>query len=104
MILRQSWTSGGVLALMDMMVGELKTTVTEMKMEEKYAQKEYVELMQESQEKRADDSKAIVDQTGAKAELESALTEARENQMLTMEQQGNVMKSQLPYSSERVFM
>jgi len=85
--------SGGVMALMDMMVGELKTTVTEMKMEEKYAQKEYVELMEESQQKRADDSKAIVDQTGAKAELESALTEAKENQMLTMEQQGNVMKT-----------
>jgi len=85
--------SGGVMALMDMMVGELKTTVTESKMEEKYAQKEYVELMEESQSKRADDSKAIVDQTGAKAELESALTEAKENQMLTMEQQGNVMKT-----------
>merc|ERR1719262_1130119 len=85
--------SGGVLALMDMMIGEVKTTVTEMRMEEKYAQKEYVELMQESQEKRADDSKAIVDQTGAKAELEAALTEAKENQMLTMEQQGNVMKT-----------
>merc|ERR1719316_630879 len=85
--------SGGVLALMDMMIGEVKTTVTEMRMEEKYAQKEYVELMQESQQKRADDSKAIVTQTGAKAELEAALTEAKENQMLTMEQQGNVMKT-----------
>jgi hypothetical protein len=85
--------SGGVMALMDMMVGELKTTVTEMKMEEKYAQKEYVELMEESQQKRADDSKAIVTQTGAKAELEAALTEAKENQMLTMEQQGNVIKT-----------
>jgi len=85
--------SGGVMALMDMMVNEVKTGITEMKMTEKYAQKDYVELMEESQQKRADDSKAIVDQTGTKAELEAALTEAKENQMLTMEQQGNVMKT-----------
>jgi len=85
--------SGGVMALMDMITGELKTTVTEAKMTEKYAQKDYVELMQDAQEKRATDSKTIVDQTGMKAELESALTEAKENQMLTMEQQGNVIKT-----------
>jgi len=85
--------SGGVMALMDMIVGELKTTVTEAKMAEKYAQKDYVELMQDAQEKRAADSKTIVDETGFKAELEGALTEAKENQMLTMEQQQNVMQT-----------
>jgi predicted nucleic acid-binding Zn-ribbon protein len=85
--------SGGVMALMDMIIGELKTTVTEAKMTEKYAQKDYVDLMNDAQEKRAADSKTMVDETSMKAELEAALTEAKENQMLTMEQQGNVMKT-----------
>merc|ERR1719324_737506 len=62
--------SGGVMALMNMIVGELKTTVTEAKMTEKYAQKDYVDLMNDAQEKRAADSKTMVDETGMKAELE----------------------------------
>merc|ERR1719453_2891298 len=76
--------SGGVMALMDMMVNDLKATTQEAKFAEKQAQKDYVELMKESQEKRAADQKAIVDQSGAKAELESSLAEAKENQQLTM--------------------
>merc|ERR1719274_264955 len=54
---KKSEKSGGVMALMDMIMGELKTSLTESKMEEKYAQKEYVELMGDSQESRATDLK-----------------------------------------------
>merc|ERR1719359_2497393 len=83
--------SGGVLALMDMIMGEVKTSLTEMKMDEKYAQKEYVELMGDSQESRATDLKTMTAATGEKAELEGSLTEAKENQMLTLEQSQNVI-------------
>merc|ERR1719281_914020 len=83
--------SGGVLALMDMIMGEVKTSLTEMKMDEKYAQKEYVELMADSQESRATDLKTMTAATGEKAELEGSLTEAKENQMLTLEQSQNVI-------------
>merc|ERR1719310_2266543 len=50
--------SSGVLALMDMVMGEVKTGITEMKMDEKYAQKDYVELMEDSKESRATDLKS----------------------------------------------
>jgi len=83
--------SGGVMALMDMIMGELKQSLTESKMEEKYAQKEYVELMGDSQESRATDLKSITEAESSKADLESSLTEAKENQMLTLEQSKNVI-------------
>merc|ERR1719310_2509531 len=83
--------SGGVLALMDMIMGEVKTSLTEMKMDEKYAQKEYVELMGDSQESRATDLKSLTEANGSKADLEASLTEAKEGQMLTLEQSQNVI-------------
>merc|ERR1719161_1042642 len=85
--------SGGVLALMDMIMGEVKTSLTEMKTDEKYAQKEYVELMGDSQESRATDLKTMTATTGEKAELEGSLTEAKESQMLTLEQSQNVIST-----------
>jgi hypothetical protein len=88
---KKSEKSGGVLALMDMIMGEVKTSVTEMKMEEKYAQKEYVELMKDSQDSRATDLKSLTAADGTKADLEGSLTEAKENQMLTLEQSQNVI-------------
>jgi len=85
--------SGGVLALMDMMIADLKATAQEARFTEKTAQKEYVELMEDSKEKRAQDQKTIVDQDGAKAEMESSLTEAKQNQVLSQEEQQNVIKT-----------
>merc|ERR1719146_65883 len=90
---KKSEKSGGVLALMDMIMGEVKTSVTEMKMDEKYAQKEYVALMADSQESRATDLKSMTEATGSKADLEGSLTEAKENQMLTLEQSQNVIST-----------
>merc|ERR1719146_282827 len=72
--------SGGVMALMDMMVNELKASGQEAKFAEKQAQKDYVELMKDSQESRAQDGKSITEAASAKAELEGSLTEAKENQ------------------------
>merc|ERR1740138_954171 len=81
------------MALMDMIMGELKQSGTESRMEEKYAQKEYVELMGDSQESRATDLKSITEAESSKADLESTLTEAKENQMLTLEQSQNVIST-----------
>lgn len=85
--------SGGVMALMDTMTNDLKSSLQEAKFTEKSAQEDYVELMQESQEKRAADLKSIVDQEGAKAEMEGALSEAKENQALSMEELENVSQT-----------
>jgi len=90
---KKSEKSAGVLGLMDMIIGEVKTELTEMKMEEKYAQKEYVELMAESQESRAQDLKSLTESASQKADLEASITEAKENQMLTLEQSQNVIST-----------
>jgi len=90
---KKSEKSGGVMALMDMIMGELKASATESKMEEKYAQKDYVELMEDSKESRATDLKSLTEAESSKADLEGTLTEAKENQMLTLEQSQNVIST-----------
>jgi len=85
--------SAGVIGLMDMVMGEVKTSITEMKMNEKYAQKDYVELMEDSKESIATDQKSLTEAASSKADLEGALTEAKENQMLTLEQSQNVIST-----------
>merc|ERR1719388_395194 len=79
---KKSGKSAGVLGLMDMVMSEVKTGITEMKMNEKYAQKDYVELMEDSKESLATDTKSLTEASASKADLEGALTEAKENQML----------------------
>merc|ERR1719281_1406444 len=90
---KKSGKSAGVIGLMDMVMGEVKTSIQEMKMNEKYAQKEYVELMEDSKESRATDLKSLTEAQGSKADLEGSLTEAKENQMLTLEQSQNVIST-----------
>eukprot|EP00746_Dinoflagellata_sp_MGD_P160270 gnl/MRDRNA2_/MRDRNA2_86904_c0_seq1.p1 gnl/MRDRNA2_/MRDRNA2_86904_c0~~gnl/MRDRNA2_/MRDRNA2_86904_c0_seq1.p1 ORF type:complete len:699 (-),score=249.03 gnl/MRDRNA2_/MRDRNA2_86904_c0_seq1:205-2154(-) len=87
---KKSAKSGGVMALMDMIVGELKMSNQEASMSEKYAQKEYVELMADSQDQRGQYSKSIVEKTKMKADLEGQLTEAKQNQALTLQALQNV--------------
>merc|ERR1719146_63053 len=65
--------SGGVMAMIDLLVADLDKDITTSKVEEKDAQKEYEEFMADSSEKRALDSKAITDKEGAKAENETQL-------------------------------
>merc|ERR1719316_1186149 len=69
----KSEESGGVLAMMDGLVKELDTEMTEAQLEEKDAQEDYEKLMKDSADKRAEDSKAITDKEAAKAELETEL-------------------------------
>merc|ERR1719321_2009922 len=63
-------SSGGVLAMMDMMVKDLDKEMTEAQMEEKDAQDDYEKYMKDSTDKRAEDSKAITDKNEAKATME----------------------------------
>merc|ERR1719443_2655293 len=75
---------------MDMLVGELKTSLGEAQHEEKTAQADYTELMADSEATRASDSKSITDKSAAKAELESKLVELKENKALTMQDLQNL--------------
>jgi len=72
---KKSEESNGVIAMLDLMIGDLTKELTVAKAEEKAAQEDYEQTMKDSAEKRATDSKAIADKAKAKAQLE-AETEA----------------------------
>merc|ERR1719473_767195 len=65
--------SGGVIAMIDLLVKELDKEMTVAKTEETDAQDDYETAMKDSQEKRATDSKTLTDKEGAKADLEADL-------------------------------
>eukprot|EP00747_Dinoflagellata_sp_TGD_P159422 gnl/TRDRNA2_/TRDRNA2_177886_c3_seq8.p1 gnl/TRDRNA2_/TRDRNA2_177886_c3~~gnl/TRDRNA2_/TRDRNA2_177886_c3_seq8.p1 ORF type:complete len:728 (+),score=263.60 gnl/TRDRNA2_/TRDRNA2_177886_c3_seq8:93-2276(+) len=71
--------SGGVIAMMDAMIGDLEKEMETAETDEKSAQKEYEEFLEDSKEKRATDAKAITDKSAAKAELEGMLEKARKD-------------------------
>merc|ERR1719316_2573552 len=70
--------SNGVLALMDMLLKELKDENTEAKHEEETAQKDYEALMADSQAGRADKAGSITSKEAAKADLDVNTENAKE--------------------------
>jgi len=87
---KKSKKSGGVIGLMDMMIGDLKMSLGEIKFGEKTAQTDYVDLMDSSSAKRAQDGKSLTDQEAGKADLTEKLTQAKESQHLTMKELENI--------------
>merc|ERR1740127_79729 len=65
--------SGGVLAMIDLLVADLDKENQIMELEEKDAQKDYESFMADASDKRALDSKTITDKETAKAETEAEL-------------------------------
>jgi len=78
--------STGVIAMIDDLTKELDTEMTEAENEEKLAQEEYEELMADSAEKRAADSKSITAKEGEKANTETALTTAEDTHTSTVKE------------------
>merc|ERR1719262_738439 len=70
---KKSEESGGVLAMMDMMVSDLDKEMTAAELEEKDAQGDYEETMKDASDKRAKDSKDLSDKSAAKAGMEEEL-------------------------------
>merc|ERR1719488_401603 len=68
--------SSGPVALLEKLENELKMEMQEDDMEEKTAQKDYEEMMAKSADKRATDSKTIVEKETQKAEAEARLAAA----------------------------
>merc|ERR1719428_1534717 len=56
---KKSEVSGGVIAMMDTMIADMDKEMTVAQAEEKDAQADYEEMMKDSAEKRAEDSKAM---------------------------------------------
>eukprot|EP00443_Scrippsiella_acuminata_P084191 CAMPEP_0115494284 /NCGR_PEP_ID=MMETSP0271-20121206/64636_1 /TAXON_ID=71861 /ORGANISM="Scrippsiella trochoidea, Strain CCMP3099" /LENGTH=647 /DNA_ID=CAMNT_0002922849 /DNA_START=42 /DNA_END=1985 /DNA_ORIENTATION=+ len=67
--------SGGVLQMIDILIGDIDRQMKLAQREEKNSQEEYQEAMRDSAEKRTIDAKTLSDKQGAKADLESALEE-----------------------------
>jgi len=72
--------SNGVLSLMDMLLKEMKDDSTEAKHDEETAQKDYEELMSDSQAGRADKAGSITSKESAKADLDVNTENAKEKQ------------------------
>jgi len=65
--------SGGVIAMIDLLVADIDKENQVMEAEEKDGQKDYEGFMADASDKRASDSKSIADKEGAKAEAETEL-------------------------------
>merc|ERR1719428_2580825 len=67
---KKSEESGGVIAMIDTLIKELDTEMTEAEVNEKNAQEEYEEMMADSAEKRAADTKSLAEKSAAQADGE----------------------------------
>jgi chromosome segregation ATPase len=70
--------STGVIAMIDLLIGDLDKEMTEAETSENNSQKEYEKFMGDAAQKRAIDSKALTDKEGYKAEAETELQTAKE--------------------------
>lgn len=70
--------STGVIAMIDLLIGDLDKEMTEAETAEKNSQKEYEAFMSDAAAKRASDSKDLTDKEGYKAEAEGELETAKE--------------------------
>merc|ERR1719265_866566 len=75
----------GVMGLMDTIVNELESDMKDASYEEKTAQKDYAELMAESQAMRAQYTKGVTDKSASKAEMESKMVTIKESIAATSE-------------------
>merc|ERR1719482_2157539 len=80
---QKSTKSAGVIGMMDTIMKDLGSDMKDMEYEEKTAQKDYAELMADSQETRAGDTKALTGKTTTKAETEATLMTTKETRSAT---------------------
>merc|ERR1719261_2054686 len=76
---KKSEESNGVVSMMDSLIADLDKEMQEAEMEEKLAQEEYEQFMADSADKRAADSKAIIDKEAQKSALQAELQEAKDS-------------------------
>jgi peptidoglycan hydrolase CwlO-like protein len=90
---KKSEESNGVIAMIDALVGDLEKEIQEMEFEEKDAQEEYEEFIEDSANKRATDSKSLTDKEAAKADAEANLIKLEDETKNKMTENMNVMES-----------
>merc|ERR1719160_1673135 len=75
--------SAGVIGLMDTIISDLGNDMKDAEYEEKTAQKDYAELMADSQASRAGDVKSLSGKQSSKAEIEGKLMTSKETRAAT---------------------
>jgi len=75
--LKKNEGGGNIIAMMDQMIKDVEMDIQEGKHDEEYAQKDYEEAMKDSADKRATDTKSMVEKQAAAAEEQSNLQTAR---------------------------
>jgi len=80
---KKSEKSAGVIGMMDSIIRDLENGMKDAEYEEKTAQKDYGDLMADSQATRAQDVKSITDKEAAKATTEDSLLTERNNRQAT---------------------
>merc|ERR1719401_3144168 len=78
--------------MIDLLVKDLDTELTEAETDEKESQKDYETMMSESAKKRAEDSKSLADKEKMKADLEVDLTELQRVKLSTFKELQATMK------------
>merc|ERR1740133_558029 len=89
---KKSGESGGVIAMIDLIVKDLDKEMTVAKVEEKDAQGDYETLMKDSAAKRADDSKTLADKQGTLADLQASLEANTETKASTTKELGATLQ------------
>merc|ERR1712083_1073636 len=84
--------STGVIAMVDLLIKDLDTEMTEAETDEKESQKDYESMMAESAKKRAEDSKSLADKENLKANLEMDLSELKRTELATFKELQATMK------------
>jgi len=81
---KKSEESGGVIAMIDLLVKDLDKEMQESEVMEKDSQSEYETMMEESAAKRFADSKSLTEKEGAKASTEGSLEEEKDKKTATI--------------------
>jgi len=89
---KKSGESGGVIAMIDLIVKDLDKEMTVAKTEEKDAQGDYETMMKDSAAKRSDDSKSLADKQGTLADLQAALNTSNEDKASTQKELGATLQ------------
>merc|ERR1719454_2776260 len=89
---KSSEESGGVIAMIDLFVKDLDKEMTVAKTEEKDAQGDYQQMMKDSAEKRADDSKSLENKEAALADLQAALEKDTDAKASTSKELGATLQ------------
>eukprot|EP00933_Yihiella_yeosuensis_P055771 TRINITY_DN5468_c0_g1_i1.p1 TRINITY_DN5468_c0_g1~~TRINITY_DN5468_c0_g1_i1.p1 ORF type:complete len:707 (+),score=234.65 TRINITY_DN5468_c0_g1_i1:169-2289(+) len=80
---RQKGNSGGVLNLLQRIIGDVEKQMAEAKVDEKNAQEDYQKLMQDSSDKRAEDTRVLTEKTALKGDQDAEMQTAVETQQAT---------------------